>query len=86
MAKGKTARMDAQGRVILPAHIRKELDLNAGQLVTVTIEGGGVKIYPAEERCCICGETGERPIKIIVGTTEKLICTNCARKIAGIKK
>lgn len=84
MATAKTTRMDAQGRVILPPHIRKELNLNAGQLVTVTLEGGTITIQPAEERCVLCGEAAET--KHTVGPNAKHICANCAKAIAATVK
>ena len=84
MATVKTTRMDAQGRVILPPHIRKELNLNAGQLVTVTLEGGTITIQPAEERCVFCGEAAKD--KYTIGPGAKLICANCAKAIAATVK
>lgn len=81
MATAKTTRMDAQGRVILPPHIRKELNLNAGQLVTVTLEGGTITIQPAEERCALCGEATKE--KYLIGPKEERICANCAKAISN---
>ena len=82
MAITKNTRMDAQGRVILPPHIRKELNLNAGQAVTVSLDGGTIKIQPASERCAFCGETATD--KYIVGPKETRICKSCAQAIATI--
>ena len=84
MATTKTTRMDAQGRVILPPHIRKEMNLTAGQLVTVSLEGGTIKIQPTEERCAFCGEATKD--QYIIGPTEKRICRSCARAIATTVK
>lgn len=84
MATTKTTRMDAQGRVILPPHIRKELNLNAGQLVTVSLEKGTIKIQPAEERCVLCGEATKD--KYTIGPKAELICANCAKTIAATVK
>ena len=80
MATSKITRMDAQGRVLIPPHIRKELDLSAGQKVTVYLDGGTIKIRPTEELCVCCGRPakGER----IVLHEEKLICKSCAQSIA----
>lgn len=81
MATNKTTRMDAQGRVILPPHIRKELNLTSGQLVTVSLEGGTIQIRPAEDRCELCGET---PVNnFIIGHKVARICKNCAKTIAA---
>lgn len=83
MATAKTTKMDAQGRVILPPHIRKALNLNPGQLVNVSLEGGTIKIQPAGERCCLCGETVEGKEHTIfkTGPQEKHICRNCAHGV-----
>lgn len=84
MATTKTTRMDAQGRVILPPHIRKELKLNPGQLVNVSLEGGTIKIQPTEERCAFCGETATD--KYTIGPKTTLICRRCAQVIATTVK
>ena len=81
MATTKTTRMDAQGRVILPPHIRKELNLNAGQKVIVSLEAGVIQICPAEELCAICGKAANgEPFISPSGVT---ICRSCAEKIAA---
>ena len=80
MATSKTTRMDAQGRVIIPPHIRKELNLNAGQLVTVSLDGGTIKVQPAGERCAICGSAEG---KFFDGPNDTRICQSCALAIAA---
>lgn len=80
MATTKTTRMDAQGRVILPPHIRKELNLNAGQLVAVSLEGDTITIKLAEERCVFCGEATKD--QHTIGPQKKRICRSCAMAIA----
>lgn len=76
----KTIRyIDAQGRIILPAHIRKALNLTEGSCVEVDIEDDGtIKIKPTQERCHICGRTETPYIRI----NEKLVCLDCAEAIA----
>ena len=81
MATSKTTRMDAQGRVIIPPHIRKELNLHAGQQVTVSLEHGAIKIQPAKDRCAFCGKGDEK--KYFVGPDGTRICGRCAVKIAS---
>lgn len=82
MATAKTTRMDAQGRVILPPHIRKELNLNPGQMVTVSLEGDTIKIQPAEKRCVFCGNSVKEGSNITLGDNH--ICGNCAQAVARI--
>ena len=84
MAKTKTVKMDAQGRVLLPPHIRKELNLNPGQLVNVSLDGDTIKIQPAEERCAFCGEATQD--KYIIGPKMTRICRPCRLAIATTVK
>ena len=80
--KAKTIRyLDAQGRVILPSHIRNALNLKGGSPVEVTVEESGtIRIRPALERCAICGEGVENG-GIKVGPYTKYVCCNCRRMI-----
>lgn len=73
-------RLDGQGRVILPSHIRKALNLTKDSAVTIDMkEDGVITIRPADKRCCICGEGVERqPHKVIESWNgPKYICANC---------
>ena len=82
MATSKTTRMDAQGRVIIPPHIRKELGLEAGRRVTVSLEAGTIHIRQAEERCACCGgSANDAPFASYTGA---LICRSCAEEIASV--
>lgn len=82
MATTKTTRMDAQGRVILPPHIRKEMKLNPGQLLTVALEGNTITVRPAEERCTFCGKPAND--EGINGPCGMKICKNCATALAKL--
>lgn len=73
-------RLDGQGRIILPAHIRKALNLAQNSAVTINLtEDGEIRIRPAEERCCICGrETRKDAMRISDG---KSVCHRCVEII-----
>lgn len=83
MATTKTTKMDAQGRVILPPHIRKELNLTAGQKVNVSLDNGTITIRPAKEVCALCGNAAED--KYFIGPNGSRICSGCAMAIASTK-
>lgn len=74
-------RLDGQGRVILPAHIRKQLNLSPDSAVTIDMtDDGRIVIAPAEDRCCVCGRSVHGlPFTqaLTVGTQEKLVCAYC---------
>ena len=80
MATNKTTRMDAQGRILIPPHIRKELNLSAGQKVTVSLNAGVIQIRPAEDLCVCCG--GSANGEHIVVHEDMRICKSCAQAIA----
>ena len=74
-------RLDGQGRVILPAHIRNALNLTADSSVSIEMEDdGSIRIRPSEERCCVCGQ-GIIGIphnqKITVRGEVKYVCRDC---------
>lgn len=76
-------RLDGQGRVILPAHIRKQLNLSQDSAVTIDMtEDGNILIKPAEDRCCICGATLDRnDHDILELSSGNLVCQRCVRII-----
>lgn len=75
-------RLDGQGRVILPAHIRKALNLGQDSTVTIEMtEDGEIRIKPAEERCCICGGTAKLNEGVLFLNDKKLVCQRCVNII-----
>lgn len=74
--------LDAQGRVILPSHIRKALNLTTGNVLEITLEDDNtIKITPTEERCVICGSTVKEKY---IRPHDKLVCEDCALAIRFI--
>jgi AbrB family looped-hinge helix DNA binding protein len=52
---GIERRLDAMGRVVIPAEIRDALGLAAGDAVDISIREGAVVLAPVGERCPRCG-------------------------------
>ena len=77
-------KMDAQGRVILPTHIRRDLQLNPGQPLNVTQTGDTIEIRQDTERCHFCGESVEEKYhtEVTIGPHKRLLCYNCAQAVA----
>lgn len=86
----KTARCtDSQGRIIIPNHIRKALDLTPETRLNITLEGNDtIVIKIAETRCVICGEGVEdKPsVKFTVGAEERHVCSRCGKAIEKVGK
>lgn len=78
-----TYRIDPTGRIMIPAYVRKNLNLTPGTLVTIETEGRSVRIKNAHERCFICGKSIKKPSDMIVlnGKDEMHICSACAEKV-----
>lgn len=89
MSYNPTRRIDPQGRIMIPSHIRKALNLSPGQLVTVELGPDRIiQVKPAIERCVICGKTIKEPsdTTAVLGKDELNVCTECAKKIADAEK
>lgn len=84
-------RLDAQGRVILPSHIRKALDLGESSQVEITLnEDSSVTIRPAVKRCCVCGMpvATKRSYMTIAAKVcgESYVCSECVKIIEKLEE
>ena len=77
-----TYKIDSLGRVMIPAHMRKMLDMEKESFVTLEIDGTGIKIRKAQEKCAICGKQvrTEKASRTAAGSA---ICSACAKIIGG---
>lgn len=76
--------VDDQGRVIIPSHIRKDLNLAPGVRVEFDAdEDGTIRMRAVAARCEICGESVEdkHHAEIKAGAEKKRICYECSQKI-----
>ena len=58
---GLERRLDAMGRLVIPAEIRDALGLVPGDAVDVSVRDGAVVLAPIGERCPRCGQTRGDP-------------------------
>lgn len=81
MDKKSTRFVDNQGRIIVPSHIRKALNLAPGTRVSVDLaDDGTVRVRAEDERCYLCGKPVQGKHHTAVG--DKRICYECAQNIA----
>lgn len=73
---------DRQGRVQIPSYIRRQLQIQGGTNLEVSLDGNGIRITPHSERCSLCGESGNL-LTLRIGGSVRSVCENCARKIAA---
>ena len=77
--------VDKQGRVVLPAHVRKHLNIGTGNVIELVLNPDKtVTIKAVPERCCVCGDAiGEKHhTEIQTDNGGKCICFGCAQTIA----
>jgi transcriptional pleiotropic regulator of transition state genes len=71
-------KVDALGRVVLPAEMRKQLGIDRGDLVAISIVDDRVILEKIEARCVFCsGSTDLREF------AEKLVCGPCVEKLSA---
>lgn len=84
MATTTNRYIDSQGRIIIPNHIRKALNLQPGNNVMVSLaDDGTIRIRANTERCSVCGndiDAGESTINM--SRKGAKICMFCAHTIA----
>ena len=84
MATKATRYVDNQGRIILPAHIRKALNLGSGNVVEMSLDDDGtLRITASKERCAVCGNSVEGKHRAqIEANGKKFVCYECAQAVA----
>lgn len=83
--KSPIRKIDQAGRLALPVHIRKALNIAPDSLVEVELsdDGEAALIRATKERCSVCGKpVDEKPHAEIDANGTKLVCYECAQAIA----
>lgn len=75
---GMTRKVDGLGRVVLPAELRAQLSIAAGDLVEISVDERRVVLEKLEQRCVFCGATTE-----LREFSKKLVCASCIELLAA---
>ncbi len=74
--------IDDVGRILIPIHIRKDMNINPGTEMNVRkLSGTSIIIEIANDRCSLCGEGDENMIHLTIGPYKRCLCRNCAAQI-----
>ncbi|MCU1427366.1 MAG: AbrB/MazE/SpoVT family DNA-binding protein [Actinomycetia bacterium] len=74
---GTARRIDALGRVVVPAELRRLLGIKEGDLLDIHVEHGQLVFQRLEPACAVCGERdGLRPLRA------KHICAACVASLS----
>jgi len=75
---GMTRRIDALGRIVIPAELRRILEIRVGDLLDIRVEDGHVVLAKVEQSCVFCRSVdGLRPHH------ERLVCDECVESLSG---
>jgi transcriptional pleiotropic regulator of transition state genes len=74
---GLPRRIDHLGRIVIPAELRRLLDINEGDYIQFSAEDGRVVIEKLEERCTFCGSASD-----LAQFRSKLVCAGCKADLA----
>jgi AbrB family transcriptional regulator, transcriptional pleiotropic regulator of transition state genes len=75
---GLPRKIDHLGRIVIPAELRRLLDIKEGDYVQFSAEDGRVVIDKLEERCTFCGATAD-----LKEFRSKLVCPECVAQLGG---
>ncbi len=76
ISTGIVRRVDELGRIVLPKEMRKELNIDIRNPLTISKEGQSIVIRKYEHTCTFCGK-----LKPEHNFNNKKICRECLEKI-----
>jgi transcriptional pleiotropic regulator of transition state genes len=75
---GTARRIDALGRVVVPAELRRLLGIKEGDLLDIHVEQGQLVLARLEPACAVCGgRDGLRPVH------GKHVCASCVDSLSS---
>lgn len=74
---GMNRKLDVLGRIVIPAEIRKSLDLREGGVLEISLEEDRIILTPRQDSCVFCGSKSE-----LKGYSGRMICSSC---LAGLE-
>jgi len=78
MGNGMIRRVDELGRVVLPAELRRELDIGERDLVEVRLEGEEICIRKTTARCVFCGRESD-----LLAFRGRCVCRACREQLCA---
>jgi len=82
VSSGVSRKVDRLGRVVLPAELRKQLEIREGDLMEIAVEDDGrIVLEKVAHRCVFCRATG--PAAELREFEHKLVCEACVTRLRG---
>ena len=75
---GTARRIDALGRVVVPAELRRLLGIKEGDLLDIHVEQGQLVLQRLDPACAVCG--GRDGLRSLHG---KHVCSSCVESLSA---
>ncbi len=79
MGKGNKGKIDNLGRIVIPKTIRKALDIDHNDDISMYVENNKLIITKGHKSCDICGNK-----KVNVQVKDKFLCSKCLKTIKSL--
>ena len=79
MSKGNLSKIDNLGRVVIPKSIRKALNIEHNDEISMHVDGESLIINKENKACALCGS---KEIKHQIGN--KFLCDLCLKNIKDL--
>ena len=79
MGKGNKGKIDNLGRIVIPKTIRKALDIDHNDDISMYVENNQLIITKGHKSCDICGNK-----KVKVQVKDKFLCSKCLKIIKSL--
>lgn len=73
---GMVRKVDELGRIVLPAEIRKSMDINIRDALEIFTDGGRIVLQKYQPACIFCGDADR-----VIFFEDKRICRACLDKL-----
>jgi AbrB family transcriptional regulator, transcriptional pleiotropic regulator of transition state genes len=81
LSSGVSRKVDQLGRVVLPAELRKQLEIRVGDLIEISVEEQRIILEKVAQRCVFCGATA--PDTELREFENKLVCVPCVERLTA---
>ena len=73
---GIVRRIDELGRIVLPAELRRTLDIGERETMEIFVDGSSIVLKKYQPSCIFCGDS-----KKVVDFKGKNVCSKCLREL-----
>ena len=74
---GVARKLDDLGRIVLPAELRRALDLKAGDELDIALDGDHIVLAKVQSGCALCGSEVD-----LLAFRDRYVCRSCVGALA----